>query len=203
MRGKVLVYILLAGIVGAVLGGVAQGSIAIAFAGVISLSGLAIAFMLNWVFIAPEAGRRAKENLMRSFAEPTEEDEALIQHATLHILGNMGQIAQHEELKVLVDPLVNRGLDIMDDRWQAILANRKSQHARGAGQFAIPEGINEQTIADMRGELLQLGDQLLDSFGFEEGTAGRKLGQAAILRMLAQHGGNAGAATSTPDYIQQ
>ncbi|MHA2264743.1 MAG: hypothetical protein ACXAEN_20300 [Candidatus Thorarchaeota archaeon] len=206
MKGKNVVKYVLAGIIGVIIGGFTSGSYVLVASGCITLAGLATAFMLNWVYIAPLAGEHAKQRIINMVAEPSPDDESLLANLTAHIVGNMGRIAQLDQGKQLFDPLFDSALDRIDERWKATLLNRKSQVAKGAGQFAIPEGVDIESMAkEMRGDLMQWGDEMLDSFGFEEGTAGRKLGQAMIMRGLSKVGGNSGKVMggvgTTPDYI--
>jgi hypothetical protein len=201
MHGKVLVAIAVASF----LGGIFLGLMIIEPLAIAAGIGVLASWAVGIYVVAPRAGRIAKEYMCDMVAEPTEEDMAFLGNLTTHVMGNMGQLAQHEDAKHLLDPVIARGLDVLDERWQATLANKKSQYVKGAGQFALPEGFDEGAAMDMKAELVQVGDELLDSFGFEEGTAGRKLGQVAIMRALSRMGGNAGqgARGSTPDYIQQ
>lgn len=153
-----------------------------------------VGVLLSWVFgvtiVAPRAGAIAKRNLMMSFANPTEEDVAMIQSATAHLLHNAGAIAQDEKLHVLWAPIFQGFTKALDTQWEMTVKNLGSQRERGVGVFnpENPADI-EELFNDFKGEMMNnVADPLLDSFGLSD--EGKAKAHAYLMMKMSQIGNN-------------
>lgn len=175
-------------IFGITIGAFALGDVVVALAGAISLSGLFIAFMLNWLYIAPRAGEIAKQNLIRTFAEPTEEDSQILQLATINIVGNMGQLAEHEKARKLFKPIFKAGFDTFNESLDMSLKNIKGQVERQAGAFAQDVSA-DQIFAEGISPFI---DNVAESWGASDKLTGMLKGKAYAL-FKKSRGDNSGS----------
>lgn len=155
-----------------------------------------VGVLLSWIFgvaiVAPRAGMIAKQNLMRSFADPTEEDVAMIQSATMHLLHNAGAIAQDEKLHVLWTPIFQGFTKALDTQWEMTVKNLASQRERGVGLFNPENPIDvEDLFNDLKGEIIgSVADPLIDSFGLSD--EGKAKAHAYLMMKMSQIGKNNG-----------
>jgi len=160
-----------------------------------------IGVLLSWIvgiaIVAPRAGVLAKQNLMRSLADPTEEDLALIEGTAMHMIGNVARLASDPETRVLFRPLWESFIQQVNLDFDMGLKNLASQGAKGIGPFdpnnPLPEGVMDaQMLADMKAQIVGgFVDPICDAVGWD-GKQKENARAWMMLRFAGSLGGNGG-----------
>jgi len=149
--------------------------------------------------VAPLAGQRGKQNIIKALGNPTEEDAEMIELASAHIVGNMARMAEDEEMCVVYKPIAARLKKFLVEDYEMSLKNFASQREKGIGVFNPENHLSE---AEMMGQMKEqvvggIFEPILDSFGFD-GKQRESARAYIMLKMAALGGGNSGL-TSPPN----
>jgi hypothetical protein len=148
---------------GAALGGVYLGaSLVDPFTGVIVGLGVLASWCVGIFLVAPLAAKKSYQRITGALKNPTPEDQEMIQNLSINLVGNMSQIAQHEEGQKLIKPIFNVAMQTLDEGIDKTFANLKSQASKGIGAFSDNGGDAKQIVSEL---VMPTIDGLLDSFG--------------------------------------
>ncbi len=147
--------------------------------------------------VAPLAGQRGKQNILRALADPTEEDAEAIQLMSAHIVGNMAAMAEDDELGNVYRPIAGRIKQFLVEDYEMSLKNFASQESKGIGVFDPQNHLDEAGFIQEMKENLVGGvvEPILNSFGFE----GKQRDSArAFIMMKMATAGNGNSGSSSP-----
>jgi len=159
--------------IGLVIGAAIVDPLAAAGVGAVGFSGL-----FGFFVVAPRAGAWAKDRFLISLADPTEDEEAIMQLATQKIMHNASLLAQNEikaikhgELKIedsTMMSMMGAMTELVDYRWDQTIKNLKSQATRGAGPFN-PENFDEEAFKQdmISGAIQKFADPIIETLGWE------------------------------------
>lgn len=211
-KGRLYLSWAIFALLGAIAGALATDNFELAAVGAVSVGGLGIAFMLNWFVIAPRAGRIADEKFSSRLRNPSEDDQAMFQNMTEHLVVNIASIADNDEACIeirnhegklqkvhILAPLFHRFQTMMNEGWNKTLYNIASQRKKGIGAFN-PENYDMEGIGnDLKGMAIEtisgIVDPMADAVGFSD-EAKAKLHNVIQMRMMAGAGGNSPGAHS-------
>jgi len=169
-------------------------------------AGVLASWIVGIFIVAPRAAGLAKWNIFLSLADPSEEDLAIIQAASTHIIGNMGQIAADPEKRKLLAPVFGAFLDAINANFEMSIANLKSQRVRGVGVFNPENAMtDEQFQQQVVGGLLEtVAEPFINALGFEGPQAEHTRNYIGI-KLMGALGSNGGASSppSSPSYRSQ
>jgi len=187
------------------LGGLIVGCIIVHPLAAAAGAGVLLSFAFGFYVVAPKAGALGKQHLLMALAEPSEDEQEIIQAAAFHLLGNASMIAANPETRVLFRPIFDAFMEQINDNWEKSLMNVRSQRERGVGRFSpgayagmLDEGEMMGNLkADLIGNFIE---PVLDSFGFE-GQSRENARNVVMLKLMAA--GNGGQPALPPSRPQQ